>query len=171
MIASQTAKDRQSVSMPYLQLRQKAITTRPSDLKIILERDEDVYGAVIDMSMPFGLVSMVMLYTGVTNLFMGNGKVDSHLEKKYAPTGQATQLFLANAGQTLDACKKVRAYDLPTGGHHFVYLLTRNGIFKTEINPFKLDKENQANKYLHYMYQKVMNEIRKGNIQVNPESK
>ena len=79
---------------------------------------------------------------------------------RYRGVAQASFDFIKNATACLDCCEKTTKFDMPTAGKNFVYLLTKGGVYKTEIAPNAIPKEAESKKKLHYYYQRVMAELR-----------
>ena len=60
----------------------------------------------------------------------------------------------------LPKCERAKQFDIPRDRTHNVFLLTRKGVYKTEI-PSGLIPESEPEKRTIYMlYQRVLNELR-----------
>ena len=96
----------------------------------------DVYGVVIDIPMPNNvLTTMVCFINGAANLYFNNGNEYTGASQKYRNLVQATHNMVANANILVPKCEKVKSYDIPRGRIHNIFLLTRSGIYKTELHP------------------------------------
>ena len=80
---------------------------------------------------------------------------------------QAARSFILNAGQYLEDAEKVTQFDLPRGRTHFVYLLTKGGIYKLAFEPANVPMGDKR-RVLLAMYQRVMGELR--NAQLKDQS-
>lgn len=155
-----SATDRYSVTPKYLSTRNQAINFPPKYFNLKLKKDQ-VYGVVIDIPMtPQVLGTMVCFINGAANLYFNNGGEYSGAAQKYRTLVQASHALVANAGMLLPKCEKVKAYDLPTGRTHNIYLLTTGGIYKTVVKPGIIPEDQQELRSIYVMYQKVLSELR-----------
>ena len=76
---------------------------------------------------------------------------------------QAARSFILNAGQYLEDAEKATQFDLPRGRTHFVYLLTKGGIYKLAYEPAGVPMGDKR-RVLMAMYQRVMNELRNAQL-------
>lgn len=152
--------DRYSVTQKYLMTRGQAINFPSKVFNLNLKKD-DVYGVVIDIPMgPEVLTSMVCFINGAANLYFNNGGEYTGAAQKYRNLVQASHALVANSGQILPKCTKVKAYDLPTGRTHFIYLLTKGGIYKTVLKPGMIPEEETEMRTFYVLYQRVLGELR-----------
>ena len=160
MAKKRSILDRYTASQKYIVSRGKALTFPASPFKKELKNDE-VYGAVIDMPMsPTVLSTLVCFVNGAANLYFNLGGEYVNAAARYRGVAQASFDFIKNATECLDCCEKTTKFDMPTAGKNFVYLLTKGGVYKTEISPNAIPKEAESKKKLHYYYQRVMAELR-----------
>lgn len=159
---------RYTVTQKYLMTRGQAINFPSKFLKGNFKAD-DVYGVVIDIPMgPQILTTMVCFINGAANLYFNNGGEYSGASQKYRNLVQATHALVANAGQLIPKCSKVKAYDLPTGRTNYIYLLTKGGIYKTEIQPGYIPETEPEKRTIYVLYQRVLGELR--NCQLKDEA-
>lgn len=160
--------DRYPVTQKYLMTRGQAINFPSKFFNRDFKKD-DVYGVVVDIPMsPQVLSTMVCFINGAANLYFNNGGEYSGAAQKYRNLVQASHALVANAGQLLPKCSKVKAYDLPTGRTHFIYLLTKSGIYKAEVRPGLIPEDQPELRTVYVLYQRVLNELR--NCQLKDEA-
>lgn len=160
MANRQPISGRYPVTQKYLMIRGQAINFPPNYFKINFKKD-DVYGVVVDIPMSSQiLTTMVCFINGAANLYFNNGGEYSGASQRYRNLVQASHALVANAGQLLPKCQKVKAYDLPTGKTHFIYLLTKGGIYKAVLKPGYIPEEEPEMRSVYVLYQRVLNEIR-----------
>jgi hypothetical protein len=126
-----------------------------------MKEDSKVYGVVVDMPLaPKVLGSLVCFVNGAANLYfnMGGGVVGP--SQRYRAVAHAARTLVLSAEQALPICEKVKGFDLPVGKFHYVYLLTRNGVYRTSIIPEELTENDTMKRMLFFCYQSVMSEIR-----------
>lgn len=109
---------------------------------------------------PTVLSTLVCFVNGAANLYFNLGGEYVNAAARYRGVAQASFDFIKNATACLDCCEKTTKFDMPTAGKNFVYLLTKGGVYKTEIAPNAIPKEAESKKKLHYYYQRVMAELR-----------
>lgn len=152
--------DRYPVTQKYLMTRGQAINFPSKYFNMNFKKD-DVYGVVIDIPMSSQvLTTMVCFINGAANLYFNNGNEYSGASQKYRNLVQATHALVANAGVLIPKAKKVNAYDLPTGRTHFVYLLTKSGIYKTEMKSGIIPEDESEKRTVFVLYQRVLAELR-----------
>ncbi|MDY4414751.1 MAG: hypothetical protein ACI4K5_00585 [Ruminococcus sp.] len=159
-MARRSPLDRYSVTQNYIMTRGQALTFPSKYFKMKLKPDE-VYGVVIDMPMGNSiLTTMVSFLNGATNLYFNMGGEYSGASQRYVNLVQATRTLVLYANSLLPQCQKVKAFDLPTGNTHFIYLLTNNGVYKTELLPATVAQESPEKRGVFNLYQKVLSEVR-----------
>ncbi len=152
--------DRYSVTQNYLMTRGQALTFPSKYFKIKLKPNE-VYGVIVDMPMGNSiLTTMVSFLNGATNLYFNMGGEYSGASQRYVNLVQATRTLVLYANNLLPQCEKVKAFDLPTGNNHFIYLLTNNGVYKTQLHPATIGQESPEKRGVFNLYQKVLTEVR-----------
>ncbi len=148
------------VTPKYLMTRGQAISF-PSKFFDDDYKDRDVYGVVIDIPMtPQLLTTMVCFINGAANLYFNNGGEYTGASQKYRNLVQSSHALVSNAPMLLPKCERAKQFDIPRDRTHNVFLLTRKGVYKTEI-PSGLIPESEPEKRTIYMlYQRVLNELR-----------
>jgi hypothetical protein len=156
-----TGLDRYAVCESYLMNRIRGLSVTPMAVGVKCNADNQVYGAVIDMPMGQDLLTtLVVSMNGTANLFFNTGGGVLGLGQKYSQVSSAVLSFLVSAGQALPSCTKTREYDLPTKRDHYIYLLTRRGVYKMVLDPKEMAKETDKSKrFIFTLYQRVLNEL------------
>lgn len=163
--------DRYPVTQKYLMTRGKAITFPSNFFKGNFKKD-DVYGVVIDIPMSSQiLTTMVCFINGAANLYFNNGGEYSGASQKYRNLVQVTHALVANAGQLLPKSQKVKGYDLPTGRTHFIYLLTKGGIYKCELQAGFIPETEPEKRSFYMLYQRVLGELRNCQLKDDAEKR
>lgn len=159
-MATRSPLDRYPVTPKYLMTRAQALTF-PADLLNVKVKSDEVYGIVIDMPMGIDIVTtMVCFVNGAANLYFNNGGEYSGASMRYRNLVQAARNLVLNANNLKPLCDKVKAFDMPVGKTHFIYLLTKKGVYKTEVVPALLKDAPDEKRICFSLYQNVMSEIR-----------
>jgi len=152
--------ERYPVTQKYLMTRGQAINFPAQFFNAKFKKNE-VYGVVVDIPMsPTVLTTMVCFLNGAANLYFNNGGEYTGASQKYRNLVQATHNLVLNSNQLLKRCEKTRTYDLPKGRVHNVFLLTRSGIYKTEIKPGIIPETEPELRTFYVLYQRVLSELR-----------
>jgi len=161
-IRRKSGLDRYGACEAYLSSRIRGLTIPPVAVGVKLNADDQVYGAVIDMPMGQDLLTtLVVLMNGNANLYFNNGGGVLGLGQKHQTVSSAVRAFLVNAGQALPSCERTREFDLPTHKTHYIYLLTRRGVYKMTLDPSQmLTETDKSKRFIFNMYQKVLTELR-----------
>lgn len=160
MAKKRSTLDRYVASQKYIVSRGKALTFPPEPFKQKLEPNQ-VYGAVIDMPMSPTLLSTLVCYiNGSANVYFNLGGEYINASARYRGVAQASFDFIRMASDCLDCCKKTTKFDMPVAGKNYVYFLTKNGVYMTEIAPSAIAKEDESKRKIHNMYQRVMAQLR-----------
>lgn len=161
-IRRQSGLDRYGACEAYLSSRIKGLTIPPVAVGVKLNADDQVYGAVIDMPMGQNLLTtLVVLMNGTANLYFNTGGGVIGLGQRHQTVASTVRSFLVSAGQALPSCKHTREYDLPTNKINYIYLLTRRGVYKMELDPSTMMTETDKSKrFIFTMYQKILTELR-----------
>ncbi|HEY5536046.1 MAG TPA: hypothetical protein VIL99_14065 [Ignavibacteria bacterium] len=139
----------------YKEMRKRAFTTKPEDIRIILENNQQVYAAVVDMNIKGNLVSLVCIFDGSVSLYYSNGKCDIGLGKK-EKIKKAAISFLISSGQCIHIMNKTVNYSGETENMK-VYLFTKAGIYLKEISISK--PESKEEKFLNFLVNNVLSAI------------
>lgn len=149
------------VTPKYLQTRNSALHIPPGQFSGIKFKPEDVYGVVIDIPMgPAVLATMVCFINGAANLYFNNGAEYVGASTKYKSVVQAARNLVLNATSLKALGKRTSAYPLPVGGNHFVYMMTKRGTYKVELDPRTLTENDKEKRVVYYLYQQVMGALR-----------
>ena len=152
--------DRYSVTQKYLMTRGQAINF-PAQYFSKNFKKNDVFGVVIDIPMTSDvLTTMVCFINGAANIYFNNGGEYTGASQKYRNLVQAAHTLVASAGQLLPKCTKTKSYDLPKGRTQNIFLLTKGGIYKTEVKPGMIPEDQQELRAFYVLYQRVLGEIR-----------
>lgn len=161
---------RYSVTQKYLMTRGQALNFPASYFS--KEFKNEVFGVVIDIPMPQDvLTTMVCFINGAANLYFNNGSEYSGASKKYTNLVQTTNNFVRNAGIILPKCKKTKVFDLPQGRGLNVFLLTKKGVFATQIPMGVIPETEPELRTFYVLYNRVMNEIHSCQLKDDAESR
>jgi hypothetical protein len=149
------------VTPKYLETRNSALHIPPAQFRNMKFKADEVYGVIIDI--PMGstiMVTMVCFINGAANLYFNNGGEYTGASTRYKSVVQAARNLVVNANPLKAAAKRTSQFPLPTDGVHYVYMLTKRGTFKTEINLKNLREESKEKRVVYYLYQQVMSSLR-----------
>lgn len=147
------------VTPKYLQTRNGALHIPPAQFRNMQFKADEVYGVVIDVPMgPAVLVSMVCFINGAANLYFNNGGEYVGASTKYKSVVQAARNLVVNATPLKETAKRTSSFPLPVGSVHYVYLMTKRGVFRAEIDPRNID--SQEKRVVYRLYQQVMSALR-----------
>lgn len=149
------------VTPQYLQTRNSALHIPPAQFSNMKFKPDEVYGVVIDI--PMGqtvMVTMVCFINGAANLYFNNGSEYTGASTKYKAVVQAARNLVVNATPLKALGKRTSSYPLPVGSKHFVYLMTKRGTFRTEIDPRSIGTVEKEKRVVYYLYQQVMSALR-----------
>lgn len=153
--------DRYNVTQKYLMTRGQAINFPYQPFEQFIKGRNDVFGVVIDIPMsPEVLTTMVCFINGAANVYFNNGGEYTGASQKYRNLVQASHTLVANAANLLPKCEKTKKYDLPKGRTNKIFLLTKNGVYQTEIKAGIIPEEEQELRSFYVLYQRVLSEIR-----------
>ncbi len=160
MARKRSTLDRYTTSQKYIVSRGKALTFPSTPFNQPIAPDQ-VYGAVIDIPMsPTVLASLVCFINGSANLYFNLGGEYLNAAARYRGVAQASFDFIRMATDCLDCCTKTTKFDMPIAGKHYIYLLTKRGVYMTELSPNAIAKEDESKRKLYNMYQRVMSQLR-----------
>ena len=124
-------------------------------------KKDQVFGVVIDIPMSSEvLTTMVCFINGAANIYFNNGGEYTGASMKYRSLVQAAHSLVANAGDVLKKCEKTKKFDLPTGRTNNIFLLTKNGVYKTQINAGYIPEDQPELRAFYVLYQRVLSEVR-----------
>ena len=165
--------DRYNVTQKYLMTRGQAINfpAQYFDNFAKMKRN-DVFGVVIDIPMSSDvLTTMVCFINGAANIYFNNGGEYTGASQKYRNLVQAAHTLVANAGQLLPKAEKTKQYDLPKGRTNNIFILTKGGVYKTEIKAGLIPEEEQELRTFYVLYQRVLSEIRSCQLKDDMEAR
>jgi hypothetical protein len=145
---------------PYHGLRAQALNIKPSDLGIQPDNNHPVYGAVVDMQMGAATATMVCMADGTVSLYFENGGGFIGVGQKYEAVRKEGIDLLNNAARILHTLNPAVSFPLPNYQMHNVYLLTKDGIYTTTIDPKLINNEKDEIKFLFVLYQRLLSKIR-----------
>ncbi|MCR5730310.1 MAG: hypothetical protein K6G20_08145 [Ruminococcus sp.] len=165
------ATGRYTVTQKYLMTRGQAINFPAKFFNADFKKNQ-VFGVVIDIPMTSDvLTTMVCFINGAANLYFNNGGEYTGASQKYRNLVQAAHTLVSNAGQLLPKCEKTTKFDLPTDRSHSIFLLTRTGIYKTEIKPGLIPEDEPEKRTIYVLYQRVLNELRSAQLKDDAEKR
>jgi len=120
---------RQTKENPYNGLRNMALSTTASMLKLSLPKDKlTVYGVVMDWGMEQGTATIVAYQTGDASLYLnpGGGIIGGISHNNVS---KAAKQFVSVAQQYVNKAMKTATHPLPKTDNVNFYLLTNQGIY------------------------------------------
>ena len=165
--------DRYNVTQKYLMTRGQAINFPAQYFSNFAKmKRNEVFGVVIDIPMSSDvLTTMVCFINGAANIYFNNGGEYTGASQKYRNLVQAAHTLVANAGQLLPKCQKTKQYDLPKGRTNNIFILTKGGVYKTEIKAGLIPEEEQELRTFYVLYQRVLSEIRSCQLKDEAEAR
>ncbi|MBR4627807.1 MAG: hypothetical protein IKO47_08935 [Ruminococcus sp.] len=162
---------RYPVTQKYLMTRGQALNFPAQYFNASFKRDE-VYGMVIDIPMAADvLTTMVCFINGAANLYFNNGAEYSGASQKYRNLVQAAHNLVANASPLVAKAQKTTKFDLPTGRTNFVFLLTKGGVYKVEIQAGIIPEDEPEKRSIYVLYQRVLGELRNCQLKDDAEQR
>lgn len=143
---------------PYAGLRTLAFQIKPEKIKADLD-GVHVYAAIVDMQMGDHTATLVCIIDGTTSLYLDNGGIMLGLGQKQ-PVADESRMFLSKSSLVLDILKPSDDFSLPPEYLHNVFLFTKSGIYKTQIEPGRYHTYDNKTKSLFMLYQRVLLAIR-----------
>jgi len=160
-IVRRSPLDPYPVTPGYLATRNSALHIPPVQFSNMKFKSDEVYGIVIDI--PMGatiMVTMVCFINGAANLYFNNGSEYTGASTKYKSVVQAARNLVVNATPLKKTCKRTSQFPLPVAGNHFIYMMTKRGIFKAELDPRTIQQDSKEKRVVYYLYQQVMGALR-----------
>lgn len=149
------------VTPKYLATRNSALHIPPAQFSNMKFKADEVYGVIVDMPMsPVMMVTMVCFINGAANLYFNNGAEYTGASTRYKSVVQAARNLVVNTNQLKAVSERTSQYSLPTAGKQYVYMMTKRGTFKAEIDPRKLGEDTKEKRVVHYLAQQVMTALR-----------
>ncbi len=169
--ANHSPLDRYMVTEKYIVTRGTALHFPPKIFGKLVQNKDTIYGVVIDMPMsPTLLCTLVMYINGAANLYFNNGSEYIGAAQRYQTVAQPARIAVANAPRIMEEATKTKATDLPNAQHHFIYLITKNGIYKKDLRLAELSKESKEMQTFFYLYQQVMGALRNAQVKDRSQS-
>lgn len=149
------------VTPQYLATRNSALHIPPAQFSNMKFKADEVYGVIVDMPLnPVLMVTMVCFINGAANLYFNNGAEYTGASTRYKSVVQAARNLVVNANQLKENAKRTSQFPLPTNGMQHVYLMTKRGTFKAEIDPRTLHADSKEKRIVHHLAQEVMTALR-----------
>lgn len=138
----------------YLNLRKNVLVYTNEDMNLELQRDDQVYIAVVDIPTSSGIVgneymTLAMVFGLNCHLYMSNGDTMTGLEKDPKVMG-AMQSLLISSHQVLRRMELTERLDFEKSGRRQVYLKTCGGIYYKELD------DSKASSFLNMMIDNVL---------------
>lgn len=169
--ANHSPLDRYMVTEKYIVTRGTALHFPPKIFGKLVQNKDTIYGVVVDMPMsPTLLCTLVMYINGAANLYFNNGSEYIGAAQRYQTVAQPARIAVANAPRIMEEATKTKATDLPNAQHHFIYLITKNGIYKKDLRLADLPKESKEMQTFFYLYQQVMGALRNAQVKDRSQS-
>jgi hypothetical protein len=143
----------------YLKTRRQAFSVPGDILQVPIENNNTVYGVIVDMPLgPSSLGTLICYLNGACNLHFNNGDGIFRMGEKYRNVAVVSRAFVKAMDIAVNVSEKTEKFPLPSGTNHFVYLLTENGIYKTDFDITSID--NPVKRKIFNGCQNVMKELR-----------
>ena len=152
--------DRYMVTEKYIVTRGTALHFPPKIFGKLVTSKDTIYGVVVDMPMSPTLLGTLVMYI--------NGAEYIGAAQKYQTVAQPARIAVASAPRLLPEAVKTTATDLPNAQHHYIYLISKNGIYKKDLRLANLPNESKETQSFFYLYQQVMGALQ--NAQVKDRS-
>lgn len=163
--------DRYPVTQKYLMTRAQALSFPAKFFEQKFGKN-DVYGVVVDIPMPGGiLTTMVCFINGAANLYFNNGGEYTGASQKYRNLVQAANALVVNSKQVLPKAERTTQFDLPRGRTQYVYLLTKSGTYKVEYQPGVIPESEPEKRTVYVLYQRVLSELRNCQLKDDMEAR
>lgn len=153
-------KKEQNKDNPYFGLRQLAFDVKPEDIGVTLDNNEQVYAAVVDLSLTGGIVTLVCFIDGTVSLYYQNGGGMLGLGQEYEEVKKAGMSFLYSSGQALQYLKEAQNFSLPGNNIINVYLKVKESTYKAEIDMSDIRSQEKHIQFIDFLIQKTLNQIR-----------
>ncbi len=154
-INRQGSFDNYVVTEKYLSIRNTALHYPAKELGKFAQND--VYGMVIDIPMnPVLLCTLTVYANGACNLHFNNGAEYTGAALRHQTVIQPSRILVANAHHLLPEATLVKKFPLPMGRQHYVYMLTKKGIYKRAIDPMTIRNDSTAAQNIYVLYQRLM---------------
>jgi len=143
----------------YKSLREMAFSIKPEQLGVSLENDEQVFGAVVDMSVSNGMVAtMICFIDGAASLYFSNGGGIIGAGQ-HESVQKAAGSFLISVHQVLPIMKKIDNFDMvPKENHHIFYLFTKAEVYFLDLDVEDY-QESKEKYFLFSLSQMLLTEI------------
>ncbi len=154
-INRQGAFDNYMVTAKYLSTRNMALNFPAKNLGKF--GANDIYGLVIDMPMsPVILCSMSVYANGACNLHFNNGIEYTGAALRHQTVIQPARTLVANAIHLIESAKPTKNFQLPMGRSHYIYILTKKGVYKRVIDPATVKNDSKEALGFYVLYQQLM---------------
>lgn len=152
--------NRRKKENPYHELRNQALLAKPSEIGIEINNENQAYGAVIDMQMGRYIATLVCFMDGTTSLYFENGGGIIGIGQRCDEVAEESRSFLQNSPQVLGSMELTNNTAMPSKNHHSIYMLTSKGIYKSQLDPERIDSANEEMQLLFSMYQQLLSTVR-----------
>jgi hypothetical protein len=123
--------------------------------------DNPVCAAVVDFSYAdSGIATLVCMLDGTVSMYYNKGGGTIGLGHKYQDIREASLYFLSASALEIPKLRMSEDLDLPSGDACIIRLLSRNGMYRADLNTGDLDSEPPENLYLYGLAQNVLTKIR-----------
>lgn len=158
---SNQAITRYAKANSYNSLRTQVLNLKPRDIGIKLDNNRQVYAAVVDMpTSENNITTLMCTFAGTVSLCYQNGGRELGLGQKSEKIKQAGTSFLFSAGQMVQHMKRTTDFSVPKGKESYVFLLTRDNVFRTEFDMKNINNYDINIELLNSLIQNVLNKIK-----------
>lgn len=143
----------------YFELRQQILNCKLTPELTKTADKYPVYAAVVDMDLEQAVVSLACVADGTVSLYVSNGTSQLGLGHAHKSVRNAAAAFLCSSGNLLNSLEVAYEYPLPADRMHTVYLVTRHGIYKQDLDMRDVANYPMELKFLNFLYQNLLAEI------------
>jgi len=118
--------DNYKITDIYKDLRNRAINEKPSEIKLVKQNDETVYGILMETGYPKAIVSLVAFGEGSVSLYFSNGGGLIGIGQHEKANRLCLEL-IKSANSYLSLSSPTTKFDLPSEGQTVFYFLTYDG--------------------------------------------
>ncbi len=143
----------------YQDLRRRILALRPEEIGISLEKDSEVYAALVDFKVPSGAVSLACLLDGTVSFYYSLGGGMLGMGQKYEQVRKAGLALLASAGQTLAFLQPAMGFALSEEPCS-IFLLAKNCIYRADFSMDEMERQPRHIQLLNLLIQNTLKSLR-----------
>jgi hypothetical protein len=158
---------RQSVDIPYEQLRATAFSATPESLGLEVNNPNQPYGAVMEIGFPGATATQISFADGTAHFYLSNGE-NLNGETASTPVREAALYFVRQSQKYLSVMHPVDSFPPPQRGWVRFYVLTQNSVYSAEISERSLMHGESILSNLYEAGHYVITQLGKNKTQTAP---